>query len=174
MGKKLLSVYESVENLIAGIGLVMGVGIMFVGVVARYVFKHPLTFVDEIGPIFIVWSTLVGYSIAQRNDDHIKMDILYMAVKPPVKRLLDLFSYICGAVFSLFMMVYGFLATRMQFQMNRVTQILEFPVWIAYLIIPFIGCVLVIRFVRAFVNKLKSTPPEVAAETGETESGKEV
>lgn len=36
---------------------------------------------DEIGPIFIVWSTLIGYSIALRKDEHIKMDILYAAIR---------------------------------------------------------------------------------------------
>lgn len=46
-------------------------------------FNHPLTFVDEIAPIFIVWSTLVGYSIALRKDEHVKMDILYTAIKSP-------------------------------------------------------------------------------------------
>lgn len=76
MIKNLIRVYEKVEDLVACIGLICGVGIMFVGVVARYVFGHPLTFVDEIGPIFIVWSTLAGYSIALRKDEHIKMDIL--------------------------------------------------------------------------------------------------
>jgi len=81
MIKNLIRVYEKVEDLVACIGLICGVGIMFVGVVARYVFGHPLTFVDEIGPIFIVWSTLAGYSIALRKDEHIKMDILYSAVK---------------------------------------------------------------------------------------------
>ena len=74
MWKRFLAVYEKIEDIIAGIGLVCGVGIMFVGVVARYIFHHPLTFVDEIGPIFIVWSTLIGYSIALRKDEHIKMD----------------------------------------------------------------------------------------------------
>ena len=67
MWKRFLAVYEKIEDIIAGIGLVCGVGIMFVGVVARYIFPHPLTFVDEIGPIFIVWSTLIGYSIALRK-----------------------------------------------------------------------------------------------------------
>ena len=41
MWKRFLAVYEKIEDIIAGIGLVCGVGIMFVGVVARYIFHHP-------------------------------------------------------------------------------------------------------------------------------------
>ena len=151
MWKKFLARYELVEDVLAGIGLICGVGIMFVGVVARYVFNRPLTFVDEVGPIFIVWSTLIGYSIALRKDEHIKMDILYVAVNEKAKRAMDLFSYICGVLFSFFMMRYGYLAMMMQYDMNRVTQILEIPVWITYLIIPFIGAVLLIRYIGMII-----------------------
>ena len=161
MIKNLIRVYEKVEDLVACIGLICGVGIMFVGVVARYVFGHPLTFVDVIGPIFIVWSTLAGYSIALRKDEHIKMDILYSAVKSEkIKKMMDLFSYFCGMLFSGFMMVYGFKAMMMQRAMNRVTQILEFHVWIAYLIIPFVGMILVIRYIDLMVSQFKKKEQE--------------
>lgn len=158
MGDKLISAYEKVENAVASIGLVCGVGIMFIGVVFRYVLNHPLTFVDEIAPIFIVWSTLAGYSIALRNDEHIKMDILYSAIKSEkIRYLMDIFSYIAGVLFSAFMMVYGFKAMLMQKAMNRVTQILEIPVWITYVIIPFVGMILVIRYIFLTARLIRTT-----------------
>ena len=153
MRKKLVALYERIEDIVAGIGLIFGVSIMFVGVVARYIFHHPLTFVDEIAPIFIVWSTLIGYSIALRKDEHVKMDILYLAVKSPrIRMLMDLFSYVCGLLFSAFMMVYGYRSMMMQRDMHRVTQILEFPIWISYLVIPFIGAVLIIRYIGLIIR----------------------
>lgn len=156
MRKKLFKSYNKVEDIIAGIGLIFGVGIIFIGIIARYIFDHPLTFVDEIAPIFIVWSTLVGYSIALRKDEHVKMDILYTAIKSPVlKTLMDLFSYLCGLLFCTFMMVYGYRAMIMQRNMNRVTQILEFPIWITYLIIPFIGAVMIIRYIGLIAKLLR-------------------
>lgn len=153
MWKTFLHVYEKIEDIITCVAMICGVGIMFVGVVSRYVFNHPLTFVDEIGPIFIVWSTLIGYSVAMRNDDHIKMDVLYEAVKSVrVKRMFLLFSYLCGLIFSLFMAVYGYSSMAMQYEMGRVTPILEFPVWISYLIIPYSGIVLVIRYLALIIR----------------------
>lgn len=171
MWKKFLARYELIEDVLAGIGLICGVGIMFVGVVSRYVFNHPLTFVDEVGPIFIVWSTFVGYSIALRKDEHIKMDILYLAVKGKWKRAMDLFSYICGIVFAFFMMRYGFLAMMMQRNMNRVTQILEIPVWITYIIIPFIGAVLLIRYIGMIVVFFRPRSAENASGSESEASG---
>ena len=171
MWKKFLARYELIEDVLAGIGLICGVGIMFVGVVSRYVFNHPLTFVVEVGPIFIVWSTFVGYSIALRKDEHIKMDILYLAVKGKWKRAMDLFSYICGIVFAFFMMRYGFLAMMMQRNMNRVTQILEIPVWITYIIIPFIGAVLLIRYIGMIVVFFRPRSAENASGSESEASG---
>lgn len=157
MRKNLIAFYERAEEIIASGCLICGIGIMFVGVVARYVFNHPLSFVDEIAPIFIVWSTLIGYSIALRKDEHIKMDIVYSIIKSQkVRFLMDLFSYSCGILFSVFMLWYGFLSMSMQRNMHRVTQILEFPVWISYIIIPFIGVVLIIRFALLIVLLLRS------------------
>ena len=156
MRKKRFKSYDKVEDIIAGIGLLFCVGILVIGIIARYIFDHPLTFVDEIAPIFIVWSTLVGYSIALRKDEHVKMDILYTAIKSPVLRMLmDLFSYLCGFLFCTFMMVYGYRSMIMQRNMNRVTQILEFPIWITYLIIPFIGAVMIIRYIGLIAKLLR-------------------
>ena len=42
MWKSLLQGYEKVEDIITCVAMVCGVGIMFVGVVSRYVFNHPL------------------------------------------------------------------------------------------------------------------------------------
>ena len=89
------------------------------------------------------------------------MDILYSAVKSEkIKKMMDLFSHFCGMLFSAFMMVYGFKAMMMQRAMNRVTQILEFPVWIAYLIIPFVGMILVIRYIDLMVSQFKKKEQE--------------
>ena len=162
--KKFISAYEKIEDIVAAVGMIFGVGIIFVGVVMRYAFNHPLSFPDEIAPIFIVWSTLVGYSIALRKDEHIKMDILYVSLKSEkIRKTMDLFSYVCGILFSMFMTVYGFKAMQMQLKMNRVTQILEVPVWITYLIIPFIGVVLTARYVYLIVTQLKKPETEPQA-----------
>ena len=84
---------------------------------------------------------------------------------------MDLFSYICGIVFAFFMMRYGFLAMMMQRNMNRVTQILEIPVWITYIIIPFIGAVLLIRYIGMIVVFFRPRSAENASGSESEASG---
>lgn len=168
MGKMVIKLYEKAEELLAGLCLILGIGIMFIGIVARYVFSHPLTFVDEVAPIFIVWSTFIGYSIALRTDQHIKMDILYTSLKSEkARRVLDAISYGGGILFSFFMMWYGFSSMMMQYKMNRVTQILQIKIWITYLIIPFIGAVLILRYIDLMVRLFRTDLVKGAGEPGE-------
>lgn len=140
--------YQFLEDVVAGLAMIVGVGIMFLGVVARYIFNAPMSFVDEIAPIFFVWSTLVGYSIAMRKDEHIKMDALYEVIKAPqARRAIRIFGQVCGLLFCAFAIYYGANSMSMQYKMQRVTPILEFPVWITYTIVPLSGCVMSVRYV---------------------------
>ena len=157
MGGKIVKAYEKIENIVMCLAMLIGIGIMFIGVIARYFFNHPLTVVDEIGPIFLVWSSIVGYSVALRKDEHIRMDILYDVIKSAkVKKIVLIFSYICGLIFMLFMTQSGYSTMMMQYRMNRVTQIMEFPLWIAYMIIPICGVVMVIRYVYMIIKATRN------------------
>lgn len=153
MIKKINRWYDNLENIMACLTLVAGVAMIFIGVIARYIFKHPLTFIDELSTIVIVWGVIIGYSIALRNDDHIKMDALYCMIKSVyVKSAMVLFSYACGFLYSNFIIWYGWRAVMMQYKLHRVTMMLEFPVWITYLVIPFIGAVMDIRYLMLAVR----------------------
>lgn len=147
MYKKLSKWYDSFENVMACLTLVAGVGLIFIGVIARYIFNRPLTFIDELSTIVIVWGIIIGYSIALRNDDHIKMDVLYAVVKSKTARSgMVLFSYLCGFVYSTFIVWNGWRAVMMQYRLHRVTMMLEIPVWLTYLIIPAIGVIMDVRY----------------------------
>ena len=71
------------------------------------------------------------------------------------KRGIEFFGYLWGLFSLSFMMRYGYLAMMMQYEMGRVTQILEFPVWISYLIIPFSGAVLIVRYIGLMISSVQ-------------------
>ena len=156
MYKKLSGWYDNLENIMACVTLVVGVGLIFIGVIARYIFNHPLTFIDELSTIVIVWGIIIGYSIALRNDDHIKMDVLYTVIKSKTARdAMVMFSYLWGFAYSSFIMWYGWRAVMMQHRLNRVTMMLEIPVWITYLIIPAIGLIMDVRYLSLVFHLIK-------------------
>ena len=108
ISKKLFDVFTYfVGNVIGGVPCAVIITCLFYGAISG---SAPAT-VAAVGAMTIVWSTLIGYSIALRKDEHIKMDILYAAIRNETwKRGIEFFGYLCGAVFSFFMMRYGYLA----------------------------------------------------------------
>ena len=161
MLKKMIEIYDSIEDIITCFSMVIGIGVMFIGVVARYVFNSPLTFVDEVGPIFLAWSSLIGYSVALRNDELTIMDLFYNTVyTSKFKHALIICSYFCGLLFTLFMLVYGYKTMLLQYKMHRATPILGIPVWSYYLVIPFSGAIMSLRYIVMIFNFFHKTEKE--------------
>jgi tripartite ATP-independent transporter DctM subunit len=66
---------QVIEVLAAGLLVVESV-ILFAGVVARYVFHHPLVWADEVNSILFLWLGVLGAAIALRRWQHMRMTTL--------------------------------------------------------------------------------------------------
>ena len=55
-------------------GLVLAcIGILFSGVVGRYVFNSPLIWSDELASILFLWLAMIGSVIALKRGEHMRM-----------------------------------------------------------------------------------------------------
>lgn len=84
--KKLGETYNRIENILAAIGTIAGLTLIFINVVMRYVFHHPLAWTDEISVVILSWAIIIGFSIDLGERSHICMDVIYDAVKSPALR----------------------------------------------------------------------------------------
>lgn len=71
--------------------------ILFGGVIARYVFNHPLVWSDELASIVFLWQAMLGAVIALRRDEHMRMTALVGALPPGAQAGLDAFAT-CAAL----------------------------------------------------------------------------
>ena len=71
--------------------------ILFGGVIARYVFNHPLVWSDELASIVFLWQAMLGAVIALRRDEHMRMTALVGALPPRAQAGLDAFAT-CAAL----------------------------------------------------------------------------
>ena len=84
------------------------------------------------------------------------MDVVYGAIKSEkVRRGLDLFAYLIGALYSGFIAFYGYQAVALQHKTGRVYPVTEIPRWIAYLIIVFVGVAMLGRYIVFLVKFFK-------------------
>ncbi|TYO97452.1 TRAP transporter small permease [Desulfallas thermosapovorans] len=152
---KLKRAYQIFEDFFAGGMLFIGLTMVFVNVVMRYFWGRPQSILDEFSVYFVVWGTLAGMAVALRNDNHIKVDLVYNFLPLSTKYKVSIFANALGLAFCIFYTYYGilleanYLATGMRSADSR------FPLWIVNLIIPISGVMFGIRFIDKLVMLLK-------------------
>ncbi len=58
------------------------IGVLFTGVVARYVFHAPLVWTDELASILFLWLAMLGAVIALQRSEHMRLTALVSAMSP--------------------------------------------------------------------------------------------
>nr|WP_245176064.1 TRAP transporter large permease subunit [Cupriavidus sp. AcVe19-6a] len=76
-------------EIVASIILVAEIGILFTGVVARYVLNTPITWSDELASILFIWLSMLGASIAFQRGQHMRMTALVGKANTTNRRILE-------------------------------------------------------------------------------------
>jgi tripartite ATP-independent transporter DctM subunit len=79
------------------------IAILFSGVVARYVFNHPLVWSDELASILFLWLAMLGAVIAFRRDEHMRMTAATAILPAPTRAIFDLFA--TGAALAFLLLI---------------------------------------------------------------------
>lgn len=84
---------------------VLGLGTVFVlfiyGVAMRYLFNRPISWVDELVTVLMVWSVLWTAAFNLRWSEHISFDVIFINVRASTQRLMLL---VVGSAFVLLML----------------------------------------------------------------------
>ena len=86
-------------ELVAALLVVAEVVILFAGVVARYVFRSPLIWTDELAQAVFLWLGMIGSAVALNRGEHMRMTALVARAKPATRALLDVYAAAAGLVF---------------------------------------------------------------------------
>ncbi len=152
--KKLVKIYNAIEESICGIGILVGLGIILYNVFCRYVLKDPHAVTDELNLIILSVAIILGFSVNVGEENNIEMDLLYSGVKKNrvAKCIFDIFNKLCMLVYSAFITYYGYQAVIMQKKINRTFPLSKIHFWKVYTIIVFVG---VLMFIRTAVQLTK-------------------
>ncbi|WP_461200375.1 TRAP transporter small permease [Anoxybacillus sp. TBDG-1] len=160
--QKLKHVVEALEDWIAGLFIVGGLFLILLGVVMRYVFNSPLSFVEEYAGYMVVWGTMIGAVVALRDNHHIRIDMFYRLLPERVKKAVDIFANVVGLIFALFLVVYGvkgiFLDEFSAYQMGIVSIGEGVELWKVYMVMPLMGVWMLFRFIVRLVRVSKGLP----------------
>ncbi|MDB5517237.1 MAG: dctQ [Tardiphaga sp.] len=79
--------------------LVLEIMVLFSGVIARYVFHHPIIWSDELANILFLWLSMLGAVSAFRRLEHMRMTAFVGMAGPRTSIFLEVLAVLGGVVF---------------------------------------------------------------------------
>jgi tripartite ATP-independent transporter DctM subunit len=86
------------ERVVAALVLA-DVVILLLGVIARYVFQHPLIWTDDLAQAVFLWLGMIGSVVALNRGEHMRMTALLARAKPPARMGLEAYGAAVGLMF---------------------------------------------------------------------------
>jgi len=80
------------------------IAVLLAGVVARYVFHHPLVWSDEIASILFLWLAMLGSAVAFQRGEHMRMTAVVGKLAPSTRAFLDVLATASALAFLLLML----------------------------------------------------------------------
>ncbi|MGD9868654.1 MAG: TRAP transporter small permease [Hyphomicrobiales bacterium] len=106
-------------------------------VFARYVLHAPTSWAAEVSELFMMWAVFLALGYTIRRSENIVIDIVYLALPKPMRRLLDLFALLFVTVFFAIVFWYGLqIAWDSVVHGTTTATMLDYPKWFAEAVIP--------------------------------------
>ena len=97
------------------------------------------------GRVLVLWVTFVGATVASRNDDHIRMDLLTRFVRPgaeaALRRFRSLFTSIVAGVFHWYSLQFVLLDYE-----DGIIAFASVPAWVCEAVMPVGAAVICLRY----------------------------
>ena len=145
----LKKIFDHFEEALGAVVMFVMVTLTFVNVVTRYVIIYPLAFTEEITISMFVWITLLGVSIAFRNNAHLAVTFFYDLGSPSLRKL---FYFIATAMSIAFFALLTWLGTTQvldEMELGVTTDSLAIPAWIYSAGMPVFSILVIIRIIQS-------------------------
>jgi len=139
-----------VSIVIAEAALLILMALTVYAVCARYIFRSPSMHAVEVSAylmLIVTWCTVGWVHYADR---HLRMDVIHIKMKENTRRVADMVSECAILIFCSVLVWSGARIALTAFERSyRSSSILNFPLWLAYSLIPIGGILLfLIAFLR--------------------------
>jgi C4-dicarboxylate transporter DctQ subunit len=126
-----------------------GTGIPFL---YPYLIKIHLSWAQELCIYMFVWMAKFGAAYGVRTGIHVGVDVLVNLAKPPLRRIVVMFSLLAGALFTGVIGTMGAKFVIALMGTDQVSPDLELPRWIVFLCIPLGSYLMCFRFLQVAWN----------------------
>lgn len=155
-GMQLKRIFDGIENFerIFITIFTLGVGaIILYEIVVRNLGMQGLKWVDELGRMMLIITTLVGSSMAVRSKGHMIMDVLYSVITERAGAMLRSFTYALSGIFYLYVAYYSIEWTTRLMRLGRTMQTINVPAYIVWVVVSLAIATMGLRYLVAAVRE---------------------
>jgi len=169
MFKKADKIIDTISEFIAATGIISGVVLAFVNVVARYAFNKSFTWSAELTMYFFLWSIFFGSVYCFKKDAHISINILVEKLNKKIAKIIMLISYLITLVFLIFVAYYGYKYLQLVIELDEKSIDLNIPMWIPYSVIPISFLFSSYKIIGKIITTIKTPYKELKIKSDEND-----
>ena len=146
---------EKFEKFVACASVSVMAILVFVNVIARFIFNSPLAVADEMSCYLFILMSFMGTAIAARRKAHLGLTIVTDKLSPSAARKVQVLMYLIAAVFCLLIVVFGIEMVMSQYALGQETATMQWPEWIYGLFVPVGAAFALLAFLSVAVKTAK-------------------
>ena len=104
---KLSKRFEHLETNISVYLLVLMSFVVLLQVFSRYLFNYSFVWAEELVRYFMIWMVMIGASLVQSKNDHIRIDFFPLLAGPRGRRIMETFFRLCTLLFLVIIFIKG-------------------------------------------------------------------
>lgn len=162
--RRILSVYNKIEEIALAVMIVSSVIILFANVVLRKLFNGAVYGADELARVLFIWMSWLGISIGERESEHIKIDILTSKLSGFPEKVLHIISNIITLIILIILLRYGMAIVTQYYNLGNSTAMYHIPQWVVSFSVPFSCGVMGIRVLFKFIEIFTTGSSDVKEE----------
>lgn len=146
---------EKFEKIVACLSVSVMAILVFINVIARFVFNNPLAVADEMSCYLFVLMSFMGTAIAARRKAHLGLTLLTDKLSPNAARIVQTVMYAIATLFCLLIVIFGIEMVISQYKMGQQTATMQWPEWIYGLFVPLGGAFSMVAFLDGTIKIAK-------------------
>jgi TRAP-type C4-dicarboxylate transport system permease small subunit len=127
-------------------------------VLARYLFKRPIGWSEEIAVYLMIWVVFLGAAYTLKENAHIGVDILISRLSASPKKGVLIFHYLTGIVLMSILFLKGVDMVAFTLQMNSHSIAIDFPLVVPHLAVPVGAAILVLQLIGKLITLAAEKP----------------
>ena len=162
--KRALRLWDSTEQILAGVLGLVGLGFGLWQVLGRYLFpREAISYAEEVIVYLIIWAVMLISSDLVGRDGHVRSDLVLRLIPRPALRWVEVLNCIVALVFCGGLVWYGWQIVDTALLLDeRSSTDLQFPKWIYYLSLPVGGALMFMRYLLRLVRYAMFYEPDIS------------